>query len=156
MNARDAALRDLQAQIGRSYGPSRWITVDQPMIDQFAETTRDDQFIHVDPDRAAQTPLGGTIAQGFLTLSLASRFSYDCFEDLPGQHMGINYGFDRLRFLAPVRAGARVRGHFTLTGAAARDTAAILRTVALRIEIEGHDKPALAADWLTLILFDTP
>ena len=156
MSARDQALAALREQIGHVYAPSRWITADQPTIDRFADTTQDDQFIHVDPTRAAQTPLGGTIAQGFLTLSLASRFSYDCLKELPGQHMGINYGLDRLRFLAPVPAGARVRGHFTLTDATARDDAAILRRVALRIEIAGGDTPALVADWLTLLLFDRP
>ncbi len=124
------------------------------MIDRFGAVTHDDQFIHVDPDRAAQTPLGGTIAHGFLTLSLASRFAYDCFEDLPGQRMGINYGFDRLRFLTPVRPGQRVRGQCTLRKVVPRGTDGLLRTVMLEIEIEGHDTPALAADWLGLILFD--
>ena len=154
MNARDAGLAALQARIGDSFGPSRWITVDQGMIDRFADVTQDDQFIHIDPVRAAGTPLGGTIAHGFLTLSLASRFAYDCFEDLPGQRMGINYGFDRLRFLTPVRPGQRVRGHFTLTDVAPRGDDGIMRTVALRIDIDGADKPALAADWLSLALFD--
>ena len=154
MSARDRALAMLQARIGDSFGPARWITVDQGMIDRFADVTQDDQFIHIDPARAASTPLGGTIAHGFLTLSLASRFAYDCFEDLPGQRMGINYGFDRLRFLTPVRPGQRVRGHFTLTDVAPRGDDGIMRTVALRIEIEGTDKPALAADWLSLALFD--
>ncbi len=123
------------------------------MIDRFAEVTKDDQFIHIDPERAAQTPLGGTIAHGFLTLSLASRFDYDCFEDLPGQSMGINYGFDRLRFLAPVRPGQRVRGQFTLKRAEARGEDGLMRTVTLEIEIDGADKPALVADWHALILF---
>ena len=154
MTARDDALTALRATLGAAYGPSNWTTVDQTMIDQFGAVTHDDQFIHVDPERAAGTELGGPIAHGFLTLSLCSRFTYDCFEDLPGQRMGINYGFDKLRFLAPVRPGHRVRGLFTLTAVEARGEDALLRTVALHVEIEGQDKPALVADWLALLLFD--
>ena len=154
MSVRDRALAMLQARVGDSFGPACWITVDQGMIDRFADVTRDDQFIHIDPARAADTPLGGTIAHGFLTLSLASRFAYDCFEDLPGQRMGINYGFDRLRILTPERPGQRVRGHYTLTDVAPRGADGVMRTGALRIEIEGTDKPALAADWLSLARFD--
>ena len=153
MTARDAALADLEARVGDRFEPSRWIEVDQTMIDRFGEVTQDEQFIHMDPDRAAQTPLGGTVAHGFLTLSLASRFDYDCFEDPPGQTMSINYGFDRLRFLSPVRPGQRVRGHFTLTRAVPRGDDGLMRTVELEIEIDGVDKPALVADWHALILF---
>lgn len=154
MTARDDALAALRAAVGAPYGPSQWITVDQAMIDAFGAVTHDDQFIHVDPKRAADTELGGTIAHGFLTLSLCSRFDYDCFEDLPGQRMGINYGFDKLRFLAPVRPGQRVRGLFALTAVEPRGEDALLRAVALRVEIDGQDKPALVADWLALLLFD--
>ncbi|WP_415920472.1 MaoC family dehydratase [Tateyamaria sp. SN6-1] len=156
MTARDTALADLRTQVGQDIAPSRWITVTQGMIDRFADVTADDQFIHIDPARAAATPLGGTVAHGFLTLSLASRFDYDCFEDLPGQAMSINYGFNRLRFLAPVRPGDRIRGHFTLIDVAPRGDDGLMRSVDLRIEIEGGDKPALAAVWLALILFETP
>ena len=155
MTARDAALATLTAQIGKTFGPSRWIMVDQEMIDRFGAVTHDDQFIHVDPVRAADTELGGTIAHGFLTLSLASRFAYDCFEDLPGQRMGINYGFDRLRFLAPVRPGDRLRGLFTLREVTPRGTDEIMRVVGLTIEIEHAEKPALIAVWRALILFHT-
>ena len=149
MSARDRALAALQARIGDSFGPARWITVDQGMIDRFADVTQDDQFIHIDPARAADTPLGGTIAHGFLTLSLASRFAYDCFEDLPGQRMGINYGFDRLRFLTPVRPGQRVRGHFTLTVFAPRGVAGIILTSALRNVIVRAAQPPPASAWLS-------
>jgi len=144
----------LTAQIGQHVGTSNWITVDQPMIDQFAATTHDDQWIHVDPVRAArETPFGGTIAHGFLTLSLASRFAYDCFPMLPGQNMGINYGFERLRFLSPVPAGARLRGRFTLLGVTVRRPNELLRTTELTIEIEEQDRPALVAEWLGLAVF---
>lgn len=149
----DAALAHLTTQIGTEIGVSDWITVDQPMIDQFADTTRDNQWIHVDPIRAADTPFGGTIAHGFLTLSLASRFAYDCFPMQPGQRMGINYGFNRLRFLNPVKPGDRLRGRFTLTKASRRSDTELLRTMALTIEIEGSSTPALVAEWLGLAVF---
>ncbi|WP_108837920.1 MaoC family dehydratase [Tateyamaria sp. Alg231-49] len=150
-----AAHEYLSAQLGHEVGLSNWITVDQAMIDQFAATTHDDQWIHLDSDRAArETPFGGTIAHGFLTLSLASRFAYDCFEDLPGQVMGINYGFDKLRFLSPVRPGNRLRGRFTLTDVKIRKSKELLRTSTLHIEIDGQDTPALVAEWLGLLIFD--
>ena len=149
----DAALTTLTAQVGTEVGVSNWITVDQAMIDQFAKTTHDDQWIHVDPARAAQTPFGGTIAHGFLTLSLASRFAYDCFPMLAGQTMGINYGFNRLRFLTPVKPGHRVRGRFTLMDVTKRSDAELMRTMDLTIDIDGSEKPALVAEWLGLAVF---
>lgn len=149
----DAALATLTGQIGTEVGVSNWITVDQAMIDRFADVTHDDQWIHIDPKRAAQTPFGGTIAHGFLTLSLASRFAYDCFPMLSGQTMGINYGFNRLRFLSPVRAGSRLRGRFTLTDVAQRSATELMRTMALTIEVEGTNTPALVAEWLALAVF---
>ena len=143
------------AQLGQEVGVSNWITVDQAMIDQFAQTTHDDQWIHIDPVRAARdTPFGGTIAHGFLTLSLASRFAYDCFPLVAGQSMGINYGFDRVRFLSPVRPGQRLRGRFILTQATIRKANEVLRKTEMTIEIEGHQTPALVADWLGLVVFD--
>ncbi len=154
MSALDEALEITRAQIGQEVGVSRWILVDQKMIDEFAAVTHDDQWIHVDPERAAaETPFGGTIAHGFLTLSLASRFVYDCFGRLPGQSMGINYGFDKLRFLSPVRSGSRLRGRFVLQDAQKRSDTEMLRKNLMTIEIEGSDKPALVAEWLGLALF---
>ncbi|GHF58674.1 MaoC family dehydratase [Seohaeicola zhoushanensis] len=155
MAAIDNALADLQAAIGTEVGVANWITVDQKMIDTFAEVTHDDQWIHVDPERAArETPFGGTIAHGFLTLSLASRFAYDCFPVLPGQVMGINYGFNKLRFLSPVKAGARVRGRFVLQEVTKRNATDLLRTNVMTIEIEGQETPALVAEWLGLAVFE--
>lgn len=154
MSAIDTALENAQAKIGTEVGVSNWITVDQPMIDAFAETTHDTQWIHVDPERAArETPFGGAIAHGFLTLSLASRFAYDCFNMLPGQVMGINYGFNKLRFLKPVLAGSRLRGRFILKDVQKRKPTELLRTNDLTIEIEGSDTPALVAEWLGLAVF---
>ncbi|KIN78975.1 MaoC family dehydratase [Sulfitobacter mediterraneus] len=155
MSALETAFSNAEAHLGTEVGVSNWITVDQPMIDQFAETTFDTQWIHVDPERAAaETPFGGTIAHGFLTLSLASRFAYDCFPMLPGQVMGINYGMNKLRFLMPVRAGARLRGRFTLQKVTKRSATDLLRENLLTIEIEGEKTPALVAEWLGLAIFE--
>lgn len=155
MTAIDTALAAAEAQLGTEVGVSDWITVDQAMIDQFARVTHDDQWIHVDPARAAaETPFGGTIAHGFLTLSLASRFAYDCFAETPGQEMSINYGFNKLRFLSPVRAGSRLRGRFTLKSARKRSATELLRENVLSVEIEGHATPALVAEWLAMVVFD--
>ncbi|MFT6677078.1 MAG: acyl dehydratase [Sulfitobacter sp.] len=154
MSALETAFANAEKQIGTEVGVSNWITVDQPMIDQFAQTTFDTQWIHIDPERAAtETPFGGTIAHGFLTLSLASRFAYDCFAMLPGQVMGINYGMNKLRFLMPVRAGSRLRGRFTLQKVTKRSTTDLLRENLLTIEIEGQETPALIAEWLGLAVF---
>ncbi|MBU2980433.1 MaoC family dehydratase [Lentibacter algarum] len=154
MSSLQNALKLSETQIGTEIGVSNWILVDQPMIDQFATTTHDEQWIHIDPTRAAaETPFGGTIAHGFLTLSLASRFAYDCMPMMEGQVMGINYGMNKLRFLQPVRSGSRLRGRFTLQAATARNETDLLRTNLLTIEIEGEDKPALIAEWLGLSVF---
>lgn len=139
---------DLAALIGTEVGVSRWFEIDQARIDAFARITEDEQFIHVDPDRARATPFGGTIAHGFLTLSLASAMSYDAVKPLEGVAMGVNYGFDKLRFLAPVPAGSRVRGRFKLLSAEDKSGGRWLIKHELTVEIEGGDKPALIAEWL--------
>ena len=151
-NQTPTATADLAGLIGAEVGVSRWITVDQDRIDAFAKITEDEQFIHVDPEAAKHTPFGGTIAHGFLTLSLASAMSYDAVAPLDGVVMGVNYGFDKLRFLAPVPAGSRIRGRFRLLSAedkGAQDgvTRWLLKHE-LTVEIEGADKPALIAEWL--------
>ena len=139
---------DLQSLIGTEVGVSRWIEVDQARIDAFAKITEDEQFIHVDPEAAKATPFGGTIAHGFLTLSLASAMSYDAVAPLEGVVMGVNYGFDKLRFLAPVPAGSRIRGRFKLLSAEDKGGGRWLQKHELTVEIEGGDKPALIAEWL--------
>ena len=139
---------ELQSRVGQQVGVSRWFEVSQARIDAFADCTEDRQFIHVDPEAAQATPFGGTIAHGFLTLSLASAMSYDAVAPLKGAVMGINYGFDRLRFLAPVRAGSRVRGRFRLLSAEDRGAGRWLLKHEITVEIEGDDKPALIAEWL--------
>ena len=139
---------DLAALIGTETGLSKWFDVTQARIDAFADATEDWQFIHVDPEAAKATPFGGTIAHGFLTLSLASAMSYDAVAPLDGVVMGVNYGFDKLRFLAPVPAGSRVRGRFKLLSAEDKGGGRWLLKQELTIEIEGGDKPALIAEWL--------
>ncbi|WP_439470524.1 MaoC family dehydratase [Brevundimonas sp.] len=141
---------ELQSLIGTELGVSRWFLVDQARIDAFAETTEDWQFIHVNPELAAQTPFGGTIAHGFLTLSLASAMSYDCVKPLDGVALGVNYGFDKLRFIAPVPAGSKIRGRFKLLSAEDKGGGRWLIKHELTVEIEGGDKPALIAEWLSM------
>ena len=143
---------DLAGLIGQEIGVSRWITVDQARIDAFAEITEDRQFIHIDPVAAAQTPFGGTIAHGFLTLSLLSAMTYDAVPPLEGVVMGVNYGFDKLRFLAPVPAGSKVRGRFKLLSAEDKGpmgggTRWLLKHE-VTVEIQAAEKPALIAEWL--------
>jgi len=139
---------ELSSLIGQEVGVSRWIEIDQARIDAFAKITEDEQFIHVDPEAAKATPFGGTIAHGFLTLSLASAMSYDAVTPLEGVVMGVNYGFDKLRFLAPVPAGSKVRGRFRLLSADDKGGGRWLLKHELTVEIDGSEKPALIAEWL--------
>lgn len=134
--------------------PSDWLTLDQAMIDAFADVTRDHQFIHVDAERARrETPFGGTIAHGFLTLSLLSGLAEQCFPRIEGSIEMLNYGLDRLRFLNPVPSGSRVRAHFTLKSCELKAEGRLLIRYAVQVEIEGQERPALVADWLALVLF---
>ena len=150
-------LAEQTAQIGQVLGVSDWVQVDQAQIMQFADATDDNQFIHTDPVRArAETHFGGTIAHGFLTLSLASRFHHDVFASQRNLAIGVNYGFDKIRFLAPVPAGAWLRGHFTLDAVTQRSDYEILQTLGLRIDIKDSPTPALVAQWLTLLIFTPP
>lgn len=146
------SLNAIKAAVGTEIGVSDWIEVTQERIDAFADATEDRQFIHIDPALAAQTPFGGTIAHGFLSLSLLSRMGADAMLVPDTTKMAVNYGLDRVRFLAPVRAGKRVRGRFVLTGMTEKSPGQILLTHAVTVEIEGEDKPALLADWLGLII----
>ena len=146
-----ASLDDIRARIGSEIGASDWITVDQGRIDQFADTTEDRQFIHVDPALAAQTPFGGTIAHGFLTLSLLSRMAADVMLVPDTTKMAVNYGLDRVRFIAPVRSGSRVRGRFTLDALEDKAPGQLLARHTVTVDIEHQDKPALTAEWLGLI-----
>jgi acyl dehydratase len=143
-------LARLQAKIGAETGVSRWFEISQARIDAFAEVTEDRQFIHVDPDAAKATPFGGTVAHGFLTLSMLSAIAYDALPRVEGLAMGVNYGFDKVRFVAPVRAGARIRGRFKLEALTRRSLSELQAINAVTVEIEGSDKPALVVQWLSL------
>jgi acyl dehydratase len=152
---RDISLVDVPDLVGQEIGVSEWITVDQTMIDKFADATLDHQFIHVDPERAAaESPFGGTIAHGFLTLSLLSAMNYDCLPKIREQTMGLNYGFDKVRFMSPVRSGTRVRGHFTLSDCRFRGAGMLMTTYDVSVEIENEKKPAMTVNWTTIVQFD--
>lgn len=140
---------DFAVHTGATYGPSDWIVVDQSMIDRFAALCGDDQYIHVDPIRAADGPFGGTVAHGFLTMSLLSTMARQVMPRSAGARMGVNYGFDRLRFVAPVPAGSRVRGMFTLDTCDTSMPGELRLTWDVTVEVEGGAKPALVARWLT-------
>jgi acyl dehydratase len=146
-----ASLDDIRSRVGSEVGVSGWLTIAQERIDAFAEATEDRQFIHIDPAAAAQTPFGGTVAHGFLTLSLLSRMAAEAMLVPDGLKMAVNYGFDRVRFLAPVRSGKRVRGRFILDSTEEKAPGQWLMRHNVTVEIEGEDKPALTAEWLTLI-----
>ncbi len=147
-----ASLTEIQSRIGELVGVSSWILVDQARIDRFADATEDHQFIHVDPQAAAQSPFGGTIAHGFLSLSLLSRMGAEAMLLPAGVKVAVNYGLDRVRFLAPVRSGKRVRGCFTLDSLVEKAAGQWLLRHTVTVEIENEGKPALTAQWLTLLI----
>ena len=142
---------DVHSATGQVILVTDWVTIDQQRIDKFAEATNDFQWIHVDVERAASSPYGGTIAHGFLTLSLMSRMAADVMIVPDGIKMAFNYGLDRVRFLAPVRSGKRVRGRFTLDSIDEKAPGQLLFRHVVTVEIEGEEKPALTAVWLGLI-----
>jgi acyl dehydratase len=146
------SVREMQGRIG-SETVSDWVEVSQAMIDRFAEATGDHQFIHVDPVAAAATPFGGTIAHGFLTLSLMPLLASKVPDapQLAGMTMGVNYGGNKVRFLTPVRSGSRVRGRFRLLAFNEKRAGQYQQTTAFTVEIEGADKPALIAEWISQV-----
>jgi len=146
-----ASLDEIRAKVGSIVGVSDWIEVGQDRISAFADATDDHQFIHVDPDAAGAAGFGGTIAHGFLSLSLLSRMAADVMLIPDTARMAVNYGLDRVRFLAPVKAGKRLRGHFTLDSAEEKAPGQLLLKHQVSVEIEGEEKPALTAQWLGLI-----
>ena len=140
-------LDQLKALEGQHFGTSGWFKIDQDRIDKFADVTEDWQFIHCDPEAAKETPFGTTIAHGFLTLSMLSAMVYE-MPVLENVAMGVNYGFDKIRFLSPVPADARIRAHFTMTHVDDSHPGFIATRMAVSVEIEGQAKPALVADWI--------
>lgn len=136
--------------VGKETGVSDWIAIDQDRIDQFADVTEDHQFIHVDPEAAKKTPFGTTVAHGFLTLSMLSRLARNSVLVLEGVKMGVNYGFEKVRFINPVKSGKRVRGRFTLMSADQKIPGQWSFKYAVKVEIEGEEKAALIAEWLSM------
>ena len=146
-----APLEEIRSKVGEEIGVSGWLTIDQQRIDEFADATADHQFIHVDPEAAARTPLGGTIGHGFLSLSMLSRMAADAMLVPDNIKMALNYGLDRVRFIAPVKRGKRIRGRFRLDSVDEKAPGQLLLRHTVTVEIEGEEKPALTAEWLGLL-----
>lgn len=138
--------------IGTRFEPGEWLDVTQDRINTFADCTEDHQFIHIDPEAASKTPFGGTVAHGFLTLSLLSKMIEGNGVRPDNTVMGLNYGFDKVRFLAPVRAGKRIRCHVEVLDVERKDDKRFLVKQGISVEIEGEDTPALAAEWLAMLV----
>ena len=146
-----ASVDEIRSRIGTEVGVSDWLTIGQDRIDAFAEATEDRQFIHVDAEAAARTPFGGTVAHGFLSLSMLSRMGAEAMLIPEGAKIAVNYGLDRVRFISPVRSGKRVRGRFVLDSIDEKAPGQLLLRHTVTVEIEGVDKPALTAQWLGLL-----
>ena len=143
-----ATIEEIQERVGSEIGVSDWILVHQARIDAFADVTEDHQFIHVDPERAAKTPFRGTVAHGFLTLSLLSRMADGVMLHPESMRMAVNYGFDKVRFMGPVKSGKRVRGRFKMLSAEEKRSSQWQISYEVTVEIEGEEKPALIAEWI--------
>ncbi len=143
-------IENYKAKLDTELGVSDWTEISQERINIFAETTGDHQFIHVNPELAKQTPYGTTVAHGLLTLSLLPSFAYQVMPFIEGTTWGVNYGYNRVRFMAPVKSGKRVRGRFTLKAVDDSKPKQLMSTVEVTVEIEDETKPALVAEWLTL------
>lgn len=140
---------ELKNKVGEVLGTSDWFLLDQARIDAFADTTEDHQFIHVNPELAKATPFGGTIAHGFLTLSMLAPMVEKGVPAVAGVKMAVNYGFDKVRFLAPVHSGKRIRGVFKLLELEEKRPGQWQQKVEVTVEIDGSEKPALIAEWIT-------
>ena len=153
----EQAFELFNAAVGQTEGTGDWFEVTQDRIDQFAEITEDRQFIHVDPEMAAQlSPWKVTIAHGFLTLSMLTHLSGSIPKDmarLSGIVMGVNYGFDKVRFVSPVKVGSKIRATSVLKAVDLKDPNSLQTTQTITVEIEGENKPAVVADWLTRLVY---
>jgi acyl dehydratase len=152
--AQTVTRQELEAKVGRSLGVSDWFLIDQQRVNQFADVTLDHQFVHVDVERAKSTPFGGTIAHGFLTLSLLVHFCLPFIPVLANRKLVVNYGFDKIRFASPVKVGKRIRASGKLAEVSERKPGNVVMRVDVTVEIEGEDKPALVAEWLSLHVVD--
>jgi acyl dehydratase len=144
------------AAVGQPEGSGEWFDVTQELVNQFADVTRDHQFIHVDPEAAKATPFGGTIAHGFLTLSMLTHLGASIPQDparFAGILMGVNYGFDKVRFVSPVPVGSRIRAASELTDVQLKDPNNLQVTRRFTVEVEGVDRPAVVADWVTRLTY---
>lgn len=148
MAVKTVSVEELMSMAGTKLGTSEWFTIEQQRINDFADCTLDHQFIHINEEAAAKTPFGGTIAHGFLTLSLLVKLCEDIAVHPEGLAMGVNYGLNKVRFLNPVRAGKRVRAHVELASVEQKDAHRFLTTQNITVEIEGEETPALVAEWL--------
>jgi acyl dehydratase len=144
-------LDEVESNVGKEIGVSDWFTLDQDRIDRFADVTEDHMFLHVNPEAAATTPFGGTIAHGLLTLSMMPVMAYQAVPGVSGTKMGVNYGYNRVRFMAPVKSGKRVRGRFTVKAVEPQSGGRMQIVHDVTIEIEDEAKPALAAEWITMV-----
>jgi len=147
-------VHNIQDFVGRELGVTGWYTIDQDRIDTFAEVTEDRNPLHVDSDWAASGPFGATIAHGFLSLSMLSKFAYEIGMPPEGTVWGVNYGFERVRFMAPVKVGKRIRARFQLAGVDDKGEGRLILKSTVTIEIENEVKPALVATWLTMAVKD--
>lgn len=139
---------EMKAMVGKEVGVSKWFEISQEKINAFADITEDWQYIHIDPEKAATTPFGTTIAHGFLTLSMLSAMGQSAVPRLQGSVMGVNYGFDKLRFVSPVPSGARIRGKYTLMSIDELKPGEFTLKYLVEVEIEGSARPALSAEWI--------
>lgn len=148
---REIDASELPELVGTEVGVSDWIRITQEMIDRFADATLDHQYIHVDPERAAGSPYGGTIAHGLLIVSLLPHLSSEALDfDVRDVRTRLNYGYDRIRFTSPVPVGSRVRARFRLADAAERSGGRWRLTFAVTVEVERSERPAVVAEWLRM------
>jgi acyl dehydratase len=152
--AQTVTRQELAAMVGRELGVSGWFLIDQERVNGFADVTLDHQFLHVDPERARATPFGGTIAHGFLTLSLLVHLCLPFIPVLANRKLVVNYGFGKVRFVAPVKVGARIRAVSNLGEVSERKPGNVVMRLDVSVEVEGEDKPALVAEWLSLHVVD--
>ena len=151
----EISLDMLKSKVGENIGQSEWHVIDQRKIDAFADLTEDHNFIHVDPERTrSETPFPTTIAHGFLTLSLLSVLAYEAVPKVEGAIAGVNYGFDEIRFISPVPSGSSVRGKFSLAELSTRPSGHVQLKWNVEVEIEGQERPALIARWISLVMME--
>ena len=148
---RTMTLDEVRSFTGKEIGVSDWFELDQGKINQFADLTEDHMFLHVNPEAAKATPFVSTIAHGLLTLSMMPVMAYQAMPGVSGTKMGVNYGYNKVRFMAPVKSGKRIRGHFVVQGIEDKGDGRQQITHDVSIEIEGESKPALVAEWMTMV-----